>query len=243
MINFDTWNQLLCQYVDSKGRVDYGAWKLKSSTILNQWLGDIKPRDLTSINSEQELALWINLYNAFTVASILESYPISSIQPKIWGIPNFLAFAWFFYSPTHKVGDSYYYLNQIEHRILRKKFNEPRIHFALVCASLGCPLLKNEAYYGETVRNQLEDDAIRFINNPDKVRYEASTQTLYCSKIFKWYKKDFLQVAASIPDYIRGYLKTEIVIPENVTIAYLDYDWNLNQQPNAPTPFRVSCFN
>lgn len=234
MINFDTWNQLLSQYVDSKGRVDYGAWKSESSTILNQWLAHIKQTDLTSINSDAELALWINLYNAFTVASILESYPISSIQPKILGLPNFLAFAWFFYRPTHKIGDSYYYLNQIEHRILRKKFNESRIHFALVCASLGCPLLRNEAYYGETVRNQLEDDAMRFINNPDKVRYEASTQTLYCSKIFKWYKSDFLQVAASIPDYIRGYLKTDIVVSEEIAIAYLDYDWNLNQQSKSP---------
>ncbi|MEO8893727.1 MAG: DUF547 domain-containing protein, partial [Coleofasciculaceae cyanobacterium] len=195
---------------------------------LTQWLADIKQADITALNSDQQLALWINLYNAFTVASILESYPIISIQPKILGIPNLLAFAWFFYRPTHKIGDSYYYLNQIEHRILRKKFNEPRIHFALVCASLGCPLLRNEAYDGD-VRNQLEDDAMRFINNPDKVRYEASTQTLYCSKIFKWYKSDFLQVAASIPDYIGSYLKTDIV--SSVAIAYLDYDWNLNQQP------------
>lgn len=233
MIDFDTWNQLLSQYVDSNGRVDYGSWKAESSSILNQWLANINQADLTSINSVQELALWINLYNAFTVASILESYPISSIQPKILGIPNFLAFAWFFYRPTHKVGASYYYLNQIEHRILRKKFQEPRIHFALVCASLGCPLLRNEAYYGETIEQQLEDDAVRFINNPEKVRYEASTQTLYCSKIFKWYKADFLQVAASIPDYISSYLKTEIVSSE-VKIAYLEYDWNLNQQPNAP---------
>ena len=229
MINFATWNQLLSQYVDSNGRVDYAAWKAESSTILNQWLADIKQVDLTAINSEQELALWINLYNAFTVASILASYPITSIQPKILGLPNFLAFAWFFYRPTHKIGNSYYYLNQIEHRILRKKFNEPRIHFALVCASVGCPLLRDEAYYGETIDEQLEDDAVRFINNPEKVRYEASTQTLYCSKIFKWYKSDFLQVAASVPDYIRGYLKNDLVSSE-VKIAYLDYDWNLNQQ-------------
>jgi hypothetical protein len=235
MIDFDTWNQLLSQYVDSNGRVDYGSWKAESSSILNQWLANINQADLTSINSVQELALWINLYNAFTVASILESYPISSIQPKILGLPNFLAFAWFFYRPTHKVGDSYYYLNQIEHRILRKKFKEPRLHFALVCASLGCPLLRNEAYDGETIEQQLEDDAMRFINNPDKVRYEATNQTLYCSKIFKWYKGDFLQVAASIPDYIRSYLKTDIVSSKEISISYLDYDWNLNQQQNAPT--------
>lgn len=231
MINFATWDKLLHQYVNSQGRVNYRAWKTESSQILNQWLAGIKYVDITSTNSsEQQLALWINLYNAFTVASILESYPIASIQPKIFGMPNWLAFAWFFYRPTHKVGNSYYYLNQIEHRILRRQFNEPRIHFALVCASVGCPLLRNEAYYAETVLTQLEDDAIRFINNPDKVRYDLSTQTLYCSQIFKWYKSDFLKVAPSIPEYIRSYLKSDILITEKIAIAYLDYDWNLNQQ-------------
>ncbi len=231
MINFATWDKLLHQYVNSQGRVNYRAWKTESSQILNQWLAGIKYVDITSTNSsEQQLALWINLYNAFTVASILESYPIASIQPKIFGMPNWLAFAWFFYRPTHKVGNSYYYLNQIEHRILRRQFNEPRIHFALVCASVGCPLLRNEAYYAETVLAQLEDDAIRFINNPDKVRYNLSTQTLYCSQIFKWYKSDFLKVAPSIPEYIRSYLKSDILITEKIAIAYLDYDWNLNQQ-------------
>ena len=231
MINFATWDKLLHQYVNSQGRVNYRAWKTESSQILNQWLAGIKYVDITSTNSsEQQLALWINLYNAFTVASILESYPIASIQPKIFGMPNWLAFAWFFYRPTHKVGNSYYYLNQIEHRILRRQFNEPRIHFALVCASVGCPLLRNEAYYAETVLAQLEDDAIRFINNPDKVRYDLSTQTLYCSQIFKWYKSDFLKIAPSIPEYIRSYLKSDILITEKIAIAYLDYDWNLNQQ-------------
>jgi hypothetical protein len=234
MINFATWDKLLRQYVDSHGRVNYSAWKAESYQILNQWLADIKQEDITSTNSDEQLASWINLYNAFTIASILENYPITSIQPKIFGIPNWLAFAWFFYRPTHKVGNSYYYLNQIEHRILRQKFNEPRIHFALVCASVGCPLLRNEAYYPEIIRAQLEDDAIRFINNPDKVRYDLSTQTLYCSQIFKWYKSDFLKVAPSIPDYIRSYLKSDIVIPEEVAIAYLDYDWNLNQQTKSP---------
>lgn len=77
---------------------------------------------------------------------------------------------------------------------------------------------------------QLEDDATRFINNPDKVHYDSQTQTLYCSKIFKWYQNDFLNVAPSIPDYIRSYLKTDVPIAANTPIAYLNYDWGLNQQ-------------
>lgn len=176
------------------------------------------------------MALWINLYNALTIASILERYPISSIQPKIVGLPNWIAFLWFFYRPTHNVAGHHYSLNQIEHKILRRQFEEPRIHFALVCASNGCPLLRNGAYWPESIRAQLEEDAIRFINNPDKVRYDSQTQTIYCSKIFKWYRSDFLNIAPSVLDYIRTYLKTDLPIRSDTPIAYLNYDWGLNQQ-------------
>jgi hypothetical protein len=231
MINFTAWDELLNQYVDSQGRVNYRAWKAESSQALNQWLADIEEVDIRSMSHPDErLALWINLYNACTIASILERYPISSIQPKIFGIPNWIGFAWFFYRPAHKVAGRYYSLNHIEHQILRREFDEPRIHFALVCASIGCPLLRNGAYWAESVRVQLEDDAIRFINNPDKVRYDSQTQTLYCSKIFKWYRSDFLKVAPSIPDYIRPYLKSDSAIASSIPIAYLNYDWSLNQQ-------------
>lgn len=231
MINFATWDKLLHQYVDSQGRINYCAWKADSSQVFNQWLAEIEHLNICFLsNSNEQLAAWINLYNAFTIASILESYPITSIQPKVFGIPNWIAFAWFFYRPFHKVGKRYYYLNQIEHRIIRRKFNEPRIHFALVCASVGCPLLRQEAYDPESIYEQLEDDAIRFINNLDKVRYDSSTKMLYCSKIFKWYESDFLKTSPSIIDYIRSYTKTDIPIDSHTAITYLNYDWSLNQQ-------------
>jgi hypothetical protein len=231
MINFSVWDKLLHQYVDAQGRVNYQAWKAESSQALDRWLSEIERSHLLSLaHPDEQLALWINLYNAFTIASVLENYPIASIQPKILAIPNWLAFLWFFSRPTHKLAGHRYSLNQIEHKILRRQFDEPRIHFALVCASIGCPLLRNEAYWTESVRDQLEEDAIRFINNPDKVRYDAQTQTLYCSKIFKWYRRDFLKVAPSIPDYIRSYLKTQLPIGSSTGIAYLNYDWSLNQK-------------
>jgi hypothetical protein len=239
MINFSTWDELLRQYVNSQGRVNYCAWKAESSQSLNQWLADIELGDIHGkCESDEQLALWINLYNAFTIASVLERYRIISIRPEIFGIPNWLGFLWFFYRPTHKVAGRRYSLNQIEHKILRRKFDEPRIHFALVCASIGCPLLRNSAYLPEAVRSQLEEDARRFINNPDKVRYDSQSQTLYCSKIFKWYSRDFLKVAPSIPDYIRSYLKADAAIGANTAIAYLDYDWGLNQQTDATTPIQ-----
>lgn len=231
MINFAIWDELLHKYVDGQGRVDYCGWKADSSQIFNQWLADIEPLNLQSLsNSNERLAMWINLYNAFTIASVLKSYPLTSIQPKILGIPNWIAFAWFFYRPTHKVNQRYYYLNQIEHQILRRQFNEPRIHFALVCASIGCPLLRNEAYKPESIYEQLEDDAVRFINNPEKVRYDSLNQILYCSKIFKWYENDFLKIAPSIPDYIRSHAKVDIPLDVNTSISYLNYDWSLNQR-------------
>lgn len=229
MIDLNLWDALLRQYVDSRSRVDYQAWKAEQSQQLFQWLADLAQLDLLAYaNPDEQLAVWINLYNAFTIASVLERYPIDSIQPQIWGIPNWLAFLWFFQRPAYTIASKRYSLNQIEHGILRREFNEPRIHFALVCASIGCPLLRNGAYWPESVRSQLEDDASRFINNPDKVRYDSQTGKLYCSKIFKWYRSDFLKIAPSIPDYIRPYLKTNAPLDASTPISYLHYDWHLN---------------
>lgn len=232
-IAFAPWEALLRQYVDDQGRVDYRAWQQEQPHQLNQWLSTFQSSNLNlNLTREEQLALWINLYNAFTIARILERYPIASIQPKILGVPNWLAFLWFFSRPAHVVAGKRYSLADIEHKILRSQLQEPRIHFALVCASIGCPLLRNEAYWPDRVQQQLEADASRFINNADKVRYDAKTQTLYCSQIFKWYRQDFLQVADSIPDYIRRYA-TDLPLNAETPIKYLDYDWQLNQRISA----------
>jgi hypothetical protein len=231
MIDFTVWDELLHRYVDLEGRVDYHAWSSERSQALSQWLASLQELDLRDYpNPDERLALWLNLYNAIAINQVLESYPIPSIRPKILGIPNWLAFLLFFIRPVYSFVGKRYSLNQIEHGILRREFDEPRIHFALVCASIGCPLLRNGAYFPESVRTQLEDDASRFINNPDKVRYDSQTGTLYCSKIFKWYKSDLLKVAPSIPEYIRLYLKTDVPLDASTPISYLYYDWNLNEK-------------
>lgn len=232
MLDFTPWDEMLHQYVDQKGRVNYARWQAESSDKLNQWLSQVDQIDRQSDSADQ-LALWLNLYNALTIAQVLKRYPIASIQPKILGIPNWFAFLRFFTRSVLQLGGQQYSLNQIEHDVLRKTFKEPHIHFALVCASIGCPLLRNEAYLPETVQTQLEDDARRFINNPDKVKYDRATQTLYCSKIFKWYRQDFLTAAPSIPAYIQTYLTAELSLSDATTLRYLPYDWRLNQRTSS----------
>lgn len=231
MIDFEPWDKLLRQYVDQYGRVDYAAWKTQQPQALADWLSTQKKLPFKShTNALEKLALWINLYNALTISSILELYPLESILPKIFGIPNWLALLWFFQRRIYYIFGQSYSLAQIENQILRDELQETRIHFAIVCASLGCPLLRSGAYFPEQVIQQLDEDAYRFINNPQKVHYDSHSQTLYCNKIFKWYRQDFVKVAPSIPEYISSYLKIDVPLTAATPIAYLDYDWSLNQR-------------
>jgi hypothetical protein len=230
-INVDPWDELLHRYVNAEGRVNYRDWTRESRSPLLQWLEDISNLDIERYsNSDERLALWINLYNALTIAQVLDRYPIPSIRPTILGVPNWIGFFRFFSRSVYRLGDRAFSLGKIEHDILRREFRDPRIHFALVCASIGCPLLRNQAYRAEIVHDQLAEDARRFIRNPDKVHYNAETGVLYCSKIFKWYRQDFLSVAPSIPDYINAYLEPSDFIPAETPIRYLPYDWSLNEQ-------------
>ncbi|MBD0269459.1 MAG: DUF547 domain-containing protein [Cyanobacteria bacterium Co-bin8] len=228
MINVSPWDEMLQTYVNLQGRVDYRRWQAESASWLEDWLASLSSFDPAALDRQEGLALLLNLYNALTVQQVLKRYPIASIQPTWLGIPNWIAFWRFFTRSIYTLNGQQLSLNQIEHGLLRQQYSEPRIHFALVCASTGCPLLRNRAYRADQVEQQLEEDAQRFIQNPQKVRYEAAEQTLYCSKIFKWYRQDFLRVAPSVPDYIQLYLPAA-GLSGATTVKYLPYDWSLNQ--------------
>ncbi len=230
MIDFRIWDELLQRYVDDLGRVNYRRWKAEGADVLRVWLESFADVDLADFtDADARLALWLNAYNAIAISQVLEVYPIASIRPKVLGIPNWLSFLDFFTRSNTIIGGKKYSLNQIEHAILRPEFAEPRIHFALVCASVGCPLLRRGAYFPESVRTQLEADASRFIHNPDKVRYDAQKKTLYLSKIFKWYEEDFVKAAGSVAEYVGGYLGPEAAVGDGWAIVFLPYDWNLNR--------------
>ena len=229
-IDFTIWDELLQRYVDDLGRVNYRRWKAEGADVLRVWLESLADVDLADgTDADARLALWLNAYNAIAISQVLEVYPIASIRPKVLGIPNWLSFLDFFTRSNSIIGGKKYSLNQIEHAILRPEFAEPRIHFALVCASVGCPLLRRGAYFPESVRTQLEADASRFIHNPDKVRYDAQKKTLYLSKIFKWYEEDFVKAAGSVAEYVGGYLGPEAAVGDGWAIVFLPYDWNLNR--------------
>ncbi|MBD1913515.1 MULTISPECIES: DUF547 domain-containing protein [unclassified Leptolyngbya] len=232
MVNFALLDALLKAYVDGEGRVNYGRWQREAQTDLRQWLASVQPISLSDLSADTQLALLINLYNALVIEQVLMRYPTNSILPKFLGVPNWLAFLRFFERSRFSLNNQSLSLNKIEHGILRQHFTEPRIHFALVCAAVGCPLLRSGAYWADRVQEQLEEDAQRFIHNPAKVRYDADSRTLYCSKILKWYGKDFLKVAPSIPAYIQRYL-SGVEIPETATVRYLPYDWSLNQRTSS----------
>jgi hypothetical protein len=226
MLTFAPWDFMLQAYVDDQGLVDYGRWRQESMAMLADWLTELQTVAVADLPPEEHLAFWLNLYNALMVQEVLLRYPIDSIRPKMLGIPNWLGLLVFLSRPVYRLNGQFLSLNHIEHRKLRATFADPRIHFALVCASLGCPILRNEAYLPGIVEAQLDTDAQRFLNNPEKVRYDADQDILYCSKIFQWYEADFRVAAPSIAAYIAQYNPQ---VSKTATVRYLPYNWSLNQ--------------
>ncbi len=223
------WDQLLQRYVDGEGRVDYGGWKNRDRFTLSEWL----TRQTARIEGRQEhLAHWINLYNAFTIQAVLAAYPIASIRPTVLGLPNWIAFLRFFQRPVHQLGGERCSLARIENEMLRQQ-GDPRIHFAIVCASVGCPLLRNRAYRPEQVDQQLDDDLNRFLHNPEKVHFDRRRNILFCSKIFQWYRADFLQVSPSLPSYILPRLQVAPHAGPEPRLVFMPYDWSLNQRMSS----------
>ncbi|WP_040280228.1 DUF547 domain-containing protein [Psychroserpens damuponensis] len=214
ILNHKPWDDLLKKYVANNGDVDYKGFK-NDSQKLNDYINYLSskvPAKNWSIN--EQLAYFINVYNANTIKLIIDNYPTKSIKDikNPWG-KNRL-----------KIGDKDYSLADIENGILRK-MNEPRIHFAINCASFSCPKLLNTAYTADNVQDLMERATKEFINNTEKNNLSANNPKL--SEIFKWYKGDFKD-NGSVIDYINQY--ATIKISANAKVNYIDYNWNLNEQ-------------
>lgn len=213
-VDHNIWDGLLKKYVSIDGNVNYKDFK-KNANVLNTYIDYLSTQIPSKKWSKQEqLAYYINLYNANTIKLIIDNYPVKSIKD----INN----PW---SKKHiKIGDKAFSLSEIENDILRK-MDEPRIHFAINCASASCPRLLNTAYNSENVEELLEKATKDFIANSEKNK--ISKEKIQISKIFKWYKSDFNQ-KGSLIDYINKY-STEKILPD-ASISYLEYDWGLNEQ-------------
>lgn len=221
------WSALLDQHV-SAGLLDYQALKDRHRDALNGYLNDLSSTcaaEYSAATSEDRIAFWINAYNAFTVALILEHYPIASIR-KIGWLPGAAFRDSFIPMPTLKGGEIS--LNDIEHGTLRSAFNEPRIHFALVCAAQSCPPLRAEAYRGADLDYQLDDQAREFLHDARKNRYVAATHVLELSAIFDWFGEDFTAGGTTVASFVGRYLGLpRDSVPE---VRYLPYDWQLNDR-------------
>jgi hypothetical protein len=218
----DQWDKLLKKHVNKAGLVNYkGIQKDKAElTSYLKLLSNNAPQKSWSKNDQK--AFWINAYNAFTVDLILQKYPVKSIKDiagKLYKINT----PWDIKFIT--IGGKTYDLNNIEHGILRKQFDDPRIHFALVCASISCPRLRDEAYSGRNLDDQLEDAGQEFLN--DKSKNRITTERADLSKYFSWYKGDFTK-NGSLVDFINKYSQTKI--NSKTKINSLDYNWDLNEQ-------------
>jgi hypothetical protein len=228
---------LLLKVSVREGLVDYGHLS-KSSMVLDQYIKRMAipgQHEIEAMPRNQQIAFWINSYNAITLKYILEDYPVRSVKDikGVWDRKQL------------PVGGRQVTLNQIEHEILRKIFKEPRIHFALVCASISCPELGSEAFTGQDLDAQLDEAARKFLNDPTRNRIDMESGTVYLSRIFDWYGDDFVKDFGDHPklraqfgkklgavlNYMRNHLSADRaawIESGDYKVKFLPYDWGLN---------------
>jgi hypothetical protein len=206
-----------------KGRVDYLSIKDNPSD-LNKLIETISTFDLSQLQQgNQEKAFLINVYNILVIKAVLNHYPLKSVT-DIGG---------FFDKNIISIKGEDLSLNNIEKEILFKTYPDPRLHFVLVCAAIGCPQIINQAYLPNVLENSLDQRTQTTLNNTDYIRLDKNSKIVYVSELFKWYETDFKENDLSIIQYINQYRKAKI--PEDYSVSFITYDWNLNDIPKKGT--------
>lgn len=211
----------------TNGAVDYAALK-SSPAELRSYLNEtaaVKEDEFKKWAQPQQVAFLLNLYNAATLQLVADHYPVASIK-KIGGL---------FGSPWKqevvRLWGRTITLAELEHGLLRARYTEPRIHFALVCAAKSCPPLRAEPYLPEKLDVQLTDQAKRFFAQPEKNRVEVATKTLWLSPIFKWFADDFSKDGRTLPEFVAPFFTeadAKSLRSGNFKVKFSDYDWSLN---------------
>lgn len=250
--DYDSYERLLAGYVDEHGLVDYDGLKNDPGDVdlFYQRIGSYSPDSHPHlfVDEAARLAYWINSYNFTTIKGVLHNYPIDSVAevPPPALLFFFPSKSGFFFFQRFTYGGAQTSLYNLENRVIRKRFEDPRYHFGLNCASSSCPQLPRVPFYPDRLDEQLEKETVKFINSVENVRYDASTNTLYLSAIFDWYEQDFinwLKISSpgqelDIVDYVVRYLDkdTSALISragDSLRVEYLPYDWGLNDQKNG----------
>ena len=221
-------DQVLKTYVNNQGLVDYNG--IAGDQSFKIYMETLKSAQPDAMSRDGQLAFWINAYNAVTIAKVIEWKPKKSVRETF--VPGVWTGTKFFTTREHTVAGKDLSQDDIENEILRKQFKDPRIHFAIICASSGCPLLPRFAYTEENVQTMLEEETRKYINSERGTKIDSAENTLYLSKLFDWFAGDFEYKSGSVLNFIKPYLgqKALAFMEKNPKIKYLPYDWALNAQ-------------
>lgn len=247
--SYDNYAAILKDYVDDTGMVNYKQLKARREK-LDAFVTAIASLDTGTYekwNDKEKIAFWLNVYNALTLKAIIDNYPIKSsfFKSRIYPKNSIRQISGVWDKITFNVMGDNYTLEHIEHKILRKEFNEPRIHMAMVCAAIGCPPLRNEPYTGGKLDKQLKEQSQQFLSSDEKLRINRKESKVYVSPILKWFADDFVdkyglensiaghnRKRSAVLNFIATYLKKtnrDYILSGKFKIKYLKYDWTLNE--------------
>lgn len=238
------YQSLLEKYVGDNGKVDYGKWKDNADDVraLDAYLSeltnatpDTRP-DLFKAQTDK-LSYWINLYNAVVLREIIRRWPVAAVVEAKQG-------KGFFYDLKFVIGGQEMNLYEIENKIIRARFKDARIHFAINCGSSSCPLLQKDAFDAEKLEGQLESASASFVNDGKNVLVDDAKKQVVMSKIFEWYEGDFVAFTkartktqhAGVVDFALLYAKDDLgaklkdAKAKGYKVVFLDYDWTVNKQ-------------
>jgi len=243
--NFD---RVLNRFVNDEGMVNYAALKRNRGdldryyALVAAYSPDSDPEMFPT--KQSRLAYWLNAYNAAVIETVLAFYPIASVEDI--RPPRVLFFlprkSGFFFFQRITLGGETKSLYSVENSVIRRRFADPRVHFALSCASLGCPRLPRYAFTAEQLEYQLDYAARQFVTEPRNVRIDHRTRTVWMSSIFKWYRSDFTEwyrqrfpgKPATLANYVALYLPAQeaadLMNSAAYRVRFVEYDWRLNDQ-------------
>lgn len=235
VVDHSAWNDLLKRFVlkqkNKVNRFDYARFSETDQAQLKRYLSTLAAIPISNYNRKQQRAYWINLYNALTVNVILAHYPVNTIMD--------ISPSWFSHGPWREkwitVENQALTLDDIEHRILRPIWKDPRVHYAVNCAAIGCPNLQSLAFTAENTELMLEQAAREFVNHPRGA--SVSFGQLRVSSIYHWFEEDFGGNDAGVIEHLKLYADAKLLaaLNEQKRISDHFYDWTINN-PNSPEP-------
>ncbi len=221
-------DRVLNTHVNNQGLVDYNG--IAGDQSFKRYMASLKTAQTDSMSRNGQLAFWINAYNAVTIDKVIKWKPKKSVRETF--VPGVWTGTKFFTTREHTVAGKQLSQDDIEHEILRKQLKEPRIHFAIICASSGCPPLPRSAYTEDNVQAKLEEETRKYINSARGTQIDSAKNVLHLSKLFDWFAGDFEYKSGSVLDFIKPYLNESALtfVEQKPKIKWLEYNWALNAQ-------------